>query len=121
MTTTVAALPVRYLAWRKFHVDNSDVFDIFKRFAVEAFESGRERLGSRIIAERMRWYTLIETQDVEGWKLNNNHIPYYTHLLMYTDDRFADFFELRPSRFDATREMILDAHRACLDAQKDSD
>ena len=107
----------RFGAWAKFHRENPKVWLLFKKFAESARQRGRRsRFGARMIGERIRWYTTVETNDPD-YKVNDHHWPYYARLLMLTDANFAEFFELRLSRSDAPDQMILDAHQDCWGAE----
>lgn len=99
----------RFEQWVSFHSQNPTVFDLFRRFANEAAAAGRTRLGARMLGERIRWYTSVETVG-SAFKINNNHWPYYARLLAAIDSKFAEFFSFRDERFDATPEEILLAH-----------
>lgn len=102
----------RYEMWAKFHADNPAVWDLFVRFAREAAASGRRRFGARIVGERIRWYTSVETTG-SRYKLNDHHLPYYARLamLMYPAE-MEGLFEIRDARFDSTDDEIADAHVA---------
>lgn len=89
----------RFRAFKKFHRENPQVFQVFIRFALQARKS-RRRYGARSIGERVRWYTTIETITNDDYKINNNHWPYYSRLLMLSDPRFTGFFERRDRHFD---------------------
>lgn len=98
----------RFERWAAFHRANPGVYELFRRFAVQALEKGgRRRFGARMIGERIRWYTAIETTDVD-FKVNDHYWPYYARLLMLTEERFAGFFERRDTRFDVEDEEILE-------------
>lgn len=86
-----------------FHALNPQVYDLFRRFAVDALRmERRQRFGARMIWERLRWYTQVETNGCD-FKLNNIFTPYYARLLMLErPDDFGGFFELRDSRFDVS-------------------
>ena len=99
----------RYQHWSKFHRENPKVWLLFVKFARAALAAKRARFGARMIGERIRWYTTVETNDPD-FKVNDHHWPYYARLLMLTDSDFAGFFELRTKRTDATDEDILAAH-----------
>lgn len=97
----------RFERFKQFHHDNPRVFELFKRFAESALENGRRRrFGARMIGERIRWYTAIETTG-EDFKCNDHYWGYYSRLLMLTDPRFAGFFERRDARFDVDDQTIL--------------
>lgn len=98
----------RYHRWKDFHNNNPQVYDLFVRFARQARDrERRQRFGARMIWERLRWYTQIETNDATAFKLNDHYPPYYARLLMLEHpDDFAEFFELRDSRFDVTLDQM---------------
>ena len=108
----------RFQRWAKFHRENPKVWILFRKFARQAHERGnRSHFGARMIGERIRWYTQVETNDPE-YKVNDHHWPYYARLLMLLEpEQFIDFFELRLKRTDASAEMILEAHQACWGAE----
>tara|TARA_R110000803_G_scaffold75124_3_gene139416 strand:- start:62 stop:334 length:273 start_codon:yes stop_codon:yes gene_type:complete len=85
------------------------VFELFQKFAEQALSSGRDKFSARMLGERIRWYTTVETSDVE-YKINDHHWPYYARLLIGTDDRFTGFFTLKDARFDSSIEEIVSAH-----------
>ena len=101
----------RFEAWKEYHRDNPRVWRIFQHFAEQALTSGRDRMGARMIGERIRWYTTIESSDAE-FKINDHHWPYYARLLAGTDERFDGFFVFKDKRFDATVGEIVEAHHA---------
>ena len=99
----------RLTAWADFHRDNPAVWELFVRFSREA-RGSRDRFGARIVWERLRWYTTIETNDA-AFKLSNNHTPYYARLLMLAyPDEFAGFFSTKDAKFEGTADELLRAH-----------
>lgn len=96
----------RFADFCEFHKANPQVFTLFRQFAESALLSGnRRRFGARMIGERIRWYTAVETTDQE-FKINDHHWPYYARLLMLSDPRFEGFFERRDAQFDVDDETI---------------
>ena len=85
------------------------MFRLFHRFAYEAFNSGRSRFSARMIGERIRWYTTVETTDAE-YKINDHHWPYYARLMVGIDPRFETFFTFKDQRFDSSIEEIFEFH-----------
>lgn len=75
----------------QFHKENPRVYELIKQFAYQAKNSGRQRFGIKMIWERLRWYTTVETTD-EQFKLCNNHHSCYARLLMIEDPSFEKFF-----------------------------
>lgn len=80
-----------------FHRENPKVFELFRKYSEEARKSGHERYGAEAIIQRIRWHTSIETSDVHDFKINNNHHPCYSRLLMLRDPSFVGFFSIRHS------------------------
>jgi hypothetical protein len=84
----------RFLA----HVEaNPQVYELLRRFALEARRSGRRRMGIAALFERVRWFTAIETHG-DDFKLNNNWRAFYARLLMQNEPELAGFFETRVQR-----------------------
>lgn len=89
--------------FRLFHRQNPQVYKTFKRFALEAKDSGRERFGAREIWERMRWYIHVEIRGSPEFKLNDHFPPFYARKVMKEVPALKGFFELRVSVADAMR------------------
>jgi hypothetical protein len=101
----------RFQKWGQFHKDNPQVWELFVRFAREAKSSGRDRMGARVIGERIRWYSSVETTGSK-FKVNDHHWPYYARLLEGTDPGFSGFSTFKSSRFDSSTEEIVAVHLA---------
>ena len=86
-----------------FHAENPDIWRLFLRFTWEAKQAGRERFSAYTVAERIRWYTSVETRDPTGFKINNNWIPFYARLFHERYPAHAGFFELREAVADVLR------------------
>jgi hypothetical protein len=79
----------------KFHEENPDVWALFKRYTNAAIATGRGNYSAYAIFERIRWHQDIETRDDLGFKLNNNHRPYYARLFQAHYPKKATFFRTR--------------------------
>lgn len=101
-------VPIRYGRFRRFHLANPQVFRWFTHFARQAkLRGGRKRFGARMIGERIRWYTSVET-DEECPRLNDHYWPYYSRLLMLVyPDEFGNFFDRRDGNFDVDDHTLL--------------
>lgn len=90
-------------AFRAFHLRNPHVYSLFERFALEAASAGREKIGARLIWERMRWYLRFETTDraERGLKLNDHYPPYYARMFLRRHPELEGFFELRKVQGEA--------------------
>jgi hypothetical protein len=80
--------------FKKFHLENPVVYDLFVKFATEAKNSNRVRFSHWMIINRIRWYSAIETTG-EKYKISNDFIALYARLLVYHDESFFKFFSLK--------------------------
>lgn len=72
-----------------------EVYELFKFYALELYRAGRRQYSARTIVERVRWQQAVNSVDDDGYKINNNHIPYFARKLMDEDSRFEEFFTVR--------------------------
>ena len=84
----------------RFHAENPHVYQLFKRFTFEAIKSGRERFSARTVIHRIRWYTTVETEDPQGFKINNNWSPFYARMFVRDHPGHDSFFEVRTAIAD---------------------
>ena len=83
----------KFVAW---HIQNPEVWRLFKKYCYELWEAGRRRYGSRSIIERIRWHTAVHTTGSE-FKICDHYNSCYSRLMILHDDRFKDFFVLKQS------------------------
>lgn len=81
----------------EFHAANPHVYEEFARFTREAIAAGRKRIGAKLIFERLRWHTEIETRG-EDFKVNNNYSAFYARLWMRNNPGHGDVFATRKQR-----------------------
>jgi len=82
-------------AFAKFHGENPAVYRKLVRLARDLRQRGHRRLGIGMLFEVLRWQHYLETTDVTGYKLNNNHRSRYARLIMDTEADLGDIFALR--------------------------
>lgn len=80
--------------FRRFHAQNPHVYQMFKQFTIEAISKGRQKIGAKMIAERIRWYSEVESSG-DQFKLNNNFVSRYVRMLEREDPRLVSVFERR--------------------------
>jgi len=85
--------------FRRFHMDNPQVFNRLVKMARKARAAGHKRYGIAGLYEVLRWKTTVETTDPR-FKVNNNWKAYYARLIMRTHPDLHDFFETRKSEAD---------------------
>ncbi len=83
--------------FEKFHKDNPKVMELFLKFAKQAKEAGRERMGAKAIIERIRWHTSVDTIGSE-FKCNNSYTSRYARLAIKENPELAGLFTLRELR-----------------------
>jgi hypothetical protein len=80
--------------FQKWAKENPAVIDCFLRFAREARDAGRRRFGIQMIAERVRWYTAVESKK-DDFKVNNSFLSRLARLLVDRDLSLCGLFEFR--------------------------
>lgn len=89
-------------AFNEFHKTNPHIYELFKRFAIEA-SARREHYSVAAIWERIRWHLDVETQEdmanpddkTRALKLNNNHKAYYVRMFHRDFPHMDGFFRTR--------------------------
>ncbi len=94
MCADANACPKLVKKFKDFHEKNPRIFEAFYRFSVEA-RLKRRSLSHWMIANRVRWYTAIETTGVD-FKLSNDYIGLYGRLVVAHDPQhFEGFFQFK--------------------------
>lgn len=71
-----------------------DAWRLFCRFAFEAISAGRQRIGAKLIGERMRWESMIGAGR-QPFKLNNNCTTYLARAFVRAYPQHASLFKFR--------------------------
>jgi len=81
--------------WR-FHNTNPRVYALLVKLAREWVKAkGKNKLGMVMLFHRARWDIEMSTNDEFGFKLNNNHVPFYARLIMEQEPDLSGVFNLR--------------------------
>jgi len=86
-------------AFEAYHRDNPAVYEAFVRFTLQAIGAGRKHIGAKMIAERLRFESMVAGND--GFKINNSHISYYARMFERDYPGYHGVFEFRKSKADA--------------------
>jgi hypothetical protein len=86
--------PVLLKLFKDWNNENPQVYDLFLKYSLEAKKSGRKRFSGWMIANRIRWYTTIETTG-NDFKLSNDFIALFTRLVIFKNPEFEGFFQLK--------------------------
>ncbi len=68
------------------------VYQAFEQFAHEALRAGRERIGAKMIAERIRWESFIKGDD---YRVNNTYVSAMARRFMDENPLYGKVFETR--------------------------
>lgn len=77
-----------------FHQANPKVYELFERFATEAHQAGRRRIGAKMLAERIRWFEEVEVHTGD-FKINNSYVSRYARLVAQRNPHLAGLFAMR--------------------------
>ena len=61
--------------WMRFRDANLDVYELFKKFAVELVATGK-RFGTGLLVERVRWEKFFSKREGEVYKFNDGYAAY---------------------------------------------
>jgi hypothetical protein len=91
LPTSKHPLAVKFWEW---HSANPHVYELFKRYALQAALAGRHRFSARTITERIRWHTQIDTAGDE-YKINDHWTPFYARLFVVDHPKHRRLFQFR--------------------------
>ena len=86
-------------AFDRFNTENPHVYILFCRFTLQAITAGRSRYSARMIVERIRWHTTVETTG-DDYRINGNHVPFYARLFEREHPEHRGLFERRRAAAD---------------------
>lgn len=81
-----------------FDAENPHIWELFKRFAVQALKSGKDVLSIALITERIRWEVEVAGVTGERFKLNNNHKAFYARKFHDAFPQYGTPFVTRKQR-----------------------
>lgn len=88
-----------YKNFLHFHTKYPTVYILFEKFALQLIAAGHEKLGSKMIMERIRWeISTGGAKDNDGFKINNNYTAYYSREFIKNHPQYKDYFEFRVIR-----------------------
>jgi hypothetical protein len=95
MTTATVETKTLDEKFQEYHEDNSHVYQALVRLARGLKDQGYKRVGIKMLWETMRYRLMIETDDLDGFKLNNNYPSRYARMMMDNEPELQGFFEIR--------------------------
>lgn len=80
-------------AFEEFHADNPQIYAMFVRFALQVSER-RKRFSAKMIFHRIRWETMIGSNDDE-FKIDDGWISHYSRKFIEDYPQYDGLFEFR--------------------------
>jgi hypothetical protein len=80
--------------WIRWHSENPKFFEYFEDFTFEAINKGHDRLSGWLIANRVRWETMIVTKG-NDYKIKNDYIALFSRLFMVRNPEYVGFFRTK--------------------------
>ena len=81
--------------WWKYHKNNPLVYRLFCEQVFRAIANGRNKCSPYQIIEWLRWEVQFKAQSEDGFKISNNHIPFYARLFVHDYPQYKDIFNLK--------------------------
>jgi len=80
--------------FNEFNRNNPKIYELFQRFTLEAINKGHTKLSAWLIANRIRWETMIVTTG-EDYKISNDFIALYSRKFMKDYPQYDGFFNIK--------------------------
>jgi hypothetical protein len=81
-------------AAQRYHQKNPEVWEYFVKFTMDRINRGFKKYSARGVFHRIRWETAFPTEDPQGkgFRISNNHSPYYAREFMKRYPQYQGFF-----------------------------
>jgi hypothetical protein len=89
--------------YKEYDERNPQIYEMFKRFTMEAVRRGRTKFSAEAVINRIRWETMIAGDD--EFKINNDIKPYYSRKFMSEFPKLEGFFQVRRSKVDEDADI----------------
>lgn len=86
--------------FREYDMANPQIYELFKRFSLEAIKAGRRKLSASLITERIRWEVFVVVDTDDEFKINNNWRSFYARKFMNEFPEYDGVFATRSSVAD---------------------
>ncbi len=80
-------------SFKKYHEENPQIYDEFKRLAFKLINRGYKRIGARQLFEVIRYDTMITGND--GFKINNSYTSDYSRFFERDNPKYEGYFTKR--------------------------
>lgn len=96
------------VAFIDFHRDNPQVYEEFKKMALQAINAGKKKISAKMIVNVIRWSVYMETIDLNlfeqknkeprKFKINDAFISRWARVFVNEYPQYADRLEMREIR-----------------------
>jgi len=87
----------------KYHQANPQIYRAFLYFADQVQQKGYKKIGAKMLAERIRWETMINTGN--KYKVQNSYTAFYARLLMVKVPSMRNLFRLKRINIDGQSDL----------------
>jgi hypothetical protein len=88
-----------YNKFIKYHNANPEIYAMFKKFTIQAIQSGYKNFGSQMIIEKIRWETGVVARN-DKFKIGNDYASFYSRMFMKEYPAYNNYFRIRSSVAD---------------------
>jgi hypothetical protein len=89
--------PHCFKQFARFHQENPRIYILFRKYAQQMRNAGRDYYSAKCIMERIRWHENVETAG-DSFKISNSVTSCYQRLLIIEDPSFDKFFRRQNKR-----------------------
>ncbi len=90
----------------EYHSNNPRIYQLLKKYALEAKQAGVDRISIALLVERIRWQVQVTTKSNDGFKISNTHRAFYARLLMEDVPALKGMFEICDQRGVPTDDPV---------------
>lgn len=85
-------------AFKKYHAENPQVYDMFKEQVLRAVRRKREKVSANAIINWIRWEVSLDIRTKETYKINDHYSSRYARLFVMEHPHYEHMFEFREIR-----------------------
>lgn len=82
----------------EFHAKNPKVYEMFLKYIREIYATGKRKMSSKMILNRVRWEVYMLTDSKDCFKINDAYTAHYARLFAELNPKFKHLFNYRGIR-----------------------
>jgi len=83
-------------SFSNYDSEHPEIWELYKAIAFELIQSGRRKIGSKLIFEIIRWHHFVKSN--EPFKVSNNYTAHYARKFVNHFPQYAGLFNFKPLR-----------------------